>query len=74
MYTTTACPWAEDAKDFLIEQGIPFEERDMSTNPAWRDEVEDATGQSKSPTLSIDGVWVKDAGVEDIAKALGIEV
>lgn len=74
MYTKTRCPWAEDAAGFLTGKNIPFEERDINTNSAWRDEVEKATGQSKSPTLSIDGVWVPDAGIEDIARALAIEV
>lgn len=73
MYTRTDCPWAKKAVDFLNAKNIPFEERDIHTNPAWQEEVEAATGQNKSPTLSIDGVWVPDAGVEDIAKALGIE-
>lgn len=72
IYTKTACPWAIEAIEFLTKHNIPFEERDIFKNPAWKEEVEKATGQNKSPTLNIDGVWVPDAGVEDIAKALSI--
>lgn len=72
IYTKTGCPWAIEAIDFLTQHNLPFEERDILTNPTWREEVEKATGQNKSPTLNIDGVWVLDAGVEDIAKALSI--
>lgn len=72
IYTKTGCPWATEATDFLTAHNLPFEERDILTNPAWKEEVETATGQNKSPTLNIDGVWVPDAGVEDIAKALNI--
>jgi hypothetical protein len=32
--------------------------------------VEAASGQSKSPTLNIDGTILPDASVEDVAKAL----
>ncbi len=74
MYTKTGCHWAEDAKDFLTEQGVSFEERDIYTNQAWRDEVETATEQNKSPTLNIDGIWLPDAGIQDIAQALEIEL
>lgn len=74
VYTKTNCPWAIEAITFLEEKGIAFEERDILQNPEFRAEVENATAQNKSPTLNIDGVWVCDAGVEDIAKALGIEV
>lgn len=73
IYTKTGCPWAIEAIDFLTKHNITFEERDIHTNTTWKEEVEQATGQNKSPTLNIDGVWVCDAGVEDIAKALHIE-
>lgn len=73
IYTKTNCPWAIEAIDFLHKNNIPFEERDIIKNPEFKEEVEKATGQNKSPTLNIDGVWVCDAGVPDIAKALGIE-
>lgn len=74
IYTKTGCPWAIEAIDFLNHHNIPFEERDIFKNPAWKEEVGKATGQNKSPTLNIDGVWVLDAGVEDIAKALQLTV
>lgn len=74
IYTKTGCPWAIEALDFLRSHDLPFEERDILKNPLWKEEVEKATGQNKSPTLNIDGVWVCDAGVEDIAKALRIDI
>lgn len=74
VYTKTNCPWAIEAIDFLTKYNISFEERDIFKNPAYKDEVEKATGQNKSPTLNIDGVWIPDAGVEDIAKALNITI
>lgn len=74
VYTKTGCPWAAEALDFLKKHNLPFDERDIIQNPAFRVEVEQATGQNKSPTLNIDGVWVPDAGVEDIAKALHIKL
>ncbi len=74
VYTKTNCPWAIDALVFLHEHKIPHEERDILKNPEFRAEVENATGQNKSPTLHIDEVWLPDADVEDIAKALKIEI
>jgi len=74
IYTKTECPWAIEAIQFLTQHNLPFEERDILTNPVWKKEVEEATGQNKSPTLNIDGVWIPDAGIADIAKALGIEM
>jgi hypothetical protein len=42
----------------------------VTTNPAYLKEVEAASGQSKSPTLNIDGTILPDASVEDVAHCL----
>lgn len=70
VYTKTGCGWTSRVTDYLKMRGIPFEERDILKNPAYRKEVEDKSGQNKSPTLDIDGVIIPDAGVEEVAAAL----
>ncbi len=70
VYTKTGCPWATEVMAYLKSRNIPFEERDIIKNQGYRTEVEEKSGQSKSPTLDIDGVIVPDAGVEEVAAAL----
>lgn len=70
VYTKTGCPWTAAVTAFLEANRIPFQERDILKNPAYRKEVEEKSGQSKSPTLDIDGVIVPDAGVEEVAEAI----
>ena len=55
---------------FLNELNLPYEIRNVTTNPAYAKEVEAVSGQSKSPTLDIDGEILPDASVEDVARAL----
>lgn len=55
---------------FLNELNIPYEIRNVTTNPAYGKEVEAVSGQNKSPTLDIDGEILPDASVEDVARAL----
>ena len=55
---------------FLNELNIPFEIKNVTANPAYVKEVEAISGQTKSPTLDIDGTILADASVEDVAKAL----
>ena len=55
---------------FLDELNIPYEIKNVTTNPAYVKEVEAVSGQSKSPTLDIDGAILPDASVEDVARAL----
>ena len=55
---------------FLNEMNIPYEVKNVTSNPAYLKEVEAVSGQSKSPTLEIDGTILRDASVEDVARAL----
>jgi len=55
---------------FLNEMNIPYEIRNVTTNPAYLSEVQAISGQSKSPTLIIDDEILPDASVEQVAQAL----
>jgi glutaredoxin len=70
LYRKSGCPWSAAVMGFLDELNIPYEIKNVTTNPAYAKEVEAASGQNKSPTLDIDGTILPDASVEDVAKAL----
>lgn len=70
LYRKSGCPWSAAVIGFLNELNIPHEIKNVTTNPAYVKEVEVLSGQSKSPTLDIDGLILPDASVEDVAKAL----
>ncbi len=62
--------WSAAVMGFLDELDIPYEIRNVTTNPAYGKELEVATGQCMSPTLDIDGTILPDASVEDVATIL----
>jgi glutaredoxin len=70
LYRKSGCPWSAAVMGFLSELNVPYEIRNVTTNPAYGKELEAATGQCMSPTLDIDGTILADASVEDVAKAL----
>jgi glutaredoxin len=70
LYRKSGCPWSAAVMGFLDELNIPYEIKNVTTNPAYVKEVEAVSGQSKSPTLDIDGAILPDASVEDVARAL----
>ncbi len=75
IYTKTGCAWAIEAMDWLAKHKIPFAERDMLKNPAYREEVIKKSSQWMSPTLDIDGHILPDsdaAQVEAYLKTKGI--
>jgi glutaredoxin len=74
IYKKTNCPWSAAVEAFLTVKKVQFETRDIYKNPEWKTEVENATGQSKSPTLNVEGEWLPDASVEqvnDLMKKIG---
>jgi glutaredoxin 3 len=70
LYRKSGCPWSAAVMGFLNELNIAYQIKNLTTNPAYRKELEAATGQSMSPTVDIDGTILPDASVEDVAKAL----
>lgn len=70
IYTKTGCPWCTDALDFLKEKKVPFEEREMLGNKTYFDELVKKSGQTKTPTVDLDGVILADAGVEEVERFL----
>ena len=70
VFKKSRCPWAAAVEAFLKELDVPFTTKDMIKHPEYLREVEERTGQSKSPTVEIDGEFVTDASVEDVAEAL----
>lgn len=70
LYRKSGCPWSAAGMGFLNELNISYDIRNTTANPSYTREVEAISGQSKSPTLDIDGSILPDATVEDVAKIL----
>jgi len=59
VYTTAVCPYCVQAKRLLGERSIPYEEIDVGSNEARRDEmIERAGGKRTVPQIFIDGTHV----------------
>jgi glutaredoxin len=53
----------------LLERAnIPYEIKNVTSNPAYAEELKVASGQCISPSLDVDGTMLADASVEDVAK------
>jgi len=55
VYTKAGCPWCRDVLDFLRERNVLFEEHEVLRNRAWFDEMLQKSGQTKAPTLDLNG-------------------
>ena len=54
VYTTPGCPDCAAVKRYLKNKGVSFEERDVSKNPAWLDEMKRASGVRIAPVTVVD--------------------
>jgi glutaredoxin-like YruB-family protein len=55
VYTTPTCSWCHAVKDYLRAKKVPFEEIDVSADPARAREMVERTGQYGVPVTDIDG-------------------
>ncbi len=55
VYSTPTCPWCKKAKQFLQSNNIPFQNLDVASDKAARDEMIKKTGQLAVPVVEIDG-------------------
>jgi len=69
-YFKTGCPWCEDARDFLENKKISFEERNVTENKEYFIEMQKKSGQTKAPTFDIDGEILADSDKEALEKYL----
>lgn len=56
VYSSGGCGFCIKQKEFLIEKGIPFEERDINTNDQYYQEFKELAGRGVPFTI------VKEAG------------
>ena len=72
VYSTQTCPWCTVAKDFLKENNIEFEAKDVAEDEAAKAELMQKSGQLGVPMLDIDGTIIVGFDKEAIKKALDI--
>lgn len=64
LYVKTGCPYCEAAEDFLEESGIAHEVIDVRAHPEKLEELEEVSGQSRTPTLVLEDHVLADFDVD----------
>ncbi len=65
-YLKTYCGWSEGVRAIFRKYDLPFEEKDIIQNPAFRWEMEQKSGQSLSPCVEINGTMLPDISGEEV--------
>ena len=65
-YLKTSCGWSRGVRAVLGKHDILFTEKDIITNPEYRQEMEQLSGQALSPTVIVNGVLLPDISGEEL--------
>ena len=69
-YLKTTCGWSAGVRAVLAKYNLPYTEKDIIQNPAFRWEMETKSGQPLSPCVEINGKMLADVSGEEIEKYL----
>ncbi len=67
-YLKTYCGWSEGVRAVLRKYNVPYEEKDIIQNPAFRWEMEQKSGQPLSPCVEINGQMLADISGEEVER------
>lgn len=70
VYIKTGCPWCLDVTELLQEKKVEFEERNVTENKDFFEEMMRKSSQTKAPTLDIDGEILADSDAKQVAAYL----
>jgi monothiol glutaredoxin len=69
-YLKTYCGWSAGVRAVLSKYNLPYTEKDIIENPAFRWEMESKSGQPLSPCVEINGKMLADVSGEEIEQYL----
>lgn len=69
-YLKTQCGWSNGVRAVLAKYDLPYEEKDIIKNPAFRWEMEQKSGQPLSPCIEINGTILADVSGEEVEQYL----
>jgi glutaredoxin len=69
-YVKTHCGWSNGIRAVLKKYNLPYEEKDIIQNPAFRWEMEQKSGQPLSPCVEVKGTMLADISGEELEEYL----
>jgi monothiol glutaredoxin len=67
-YLKTQCGWSNGVRAVLAKYDLPYTEKDIIKNPAFRWEMEQRSGQQLSPCVEINGTMLPDISGEEVER------
>lgn len=69
-YLKTSCGWSNGVRAVLAKYNLPYTEKDIIQNPAFRWEMETKSGQPLSPCVIVNDTMLADVSGEEVEEYL----
>ena len=69
-YLKTSCGWSNGVRAVFAKYNLPYTDKDIIQNPAFRWEMETKSGQPLSPCVEINGHMLADVSGEEVERYL----
>jgi monothiol glutaredoxin len=69
-YLKTQCGWSGGVRAVLKKYDLPYTEKDIIQNPAFRWEMEQKSGQPLSPCVEVNGTMLPDISGDELEQYL----
>jgi glutaredoxin-related protein len=69
-YLKTQCGWSNGVRAVLKKYQLPYTEKDIIQNPAFRWEMEQKSGQPLSPCVEVNGTMLADISGDELEQYL----
>jgi len=73
VYSTPSCPFCKRVKQYLSDNGVEFQDIDVTADQEMVKEMVEKSGQMGVPVVDVEGDIVVGFDRDKIASALGIE-
>ena len=70
LYIKPGCPWCVQVESYLQEQGFTYNPIDVITDGDAFDKMQELSGQSSAPTMTVGDLLLADFGVEELVPFL----
>ena len=68
LFVKPFCGWCHEAKDWLDDRGISYEELDVTSDRAAWNEMVRLTGQTLAPVIEVDGEVLADFDTDQLER------
>lgn len=66
LFIKPGCPWCDEAMEWLDARGVRYSKLNVNADASAREEMRELTGQTKAPSIDVDGHILADFGADEL--------